>query len=111
MNASSSGGDIYAELKPSGKGRSKLITAAGNITLLLPENAKASIDARIQVQGHWRGQNEDYTITSDFTADKSSQTKDDREIYSHFTLNGGGEQITLETVNSDIQIKKLRSGQ
>jgi DUF4097 and DUF4098 domain-containing protein YvlB len=111
VNATSSGGDIYAELKPSGKGRSKLITAAGKITLLIPENAKAAIDARIQVQGHWRGQHEDYTITSDFTADKSSQTKDDREISSRFTLNGGGEQITLETVNSDILIKKLLSGQ
>jgi DUF4097 and DUF4098 domain-containing protein YvlB len=111
VNASSSGGDIYAELKPSGKGGSKLITAAGNITLLLPEKAKATIDARIQVQGYWQGKHKDYTIQSDFTADKSSQNKDDQEIYSHFTLNGGGEHITLETVNSDIQIRKLRGGQ
>ena len=110
VSASSSGGDIYAELKPTGKGRSKLVTAAGNITLLLPEDARATVDARIQVQGYWRGQHQDYTIQSDFQADKSSQNKDDQEIYAHYTLNGGGEQITLETVNSDIQIRKLGSG-
>ena len=110
MNASSSGGDVYAELRPSGKGHSKLATAAGNITLLLPEDAKATIDARIQVQGYWRGQHQEYTIQSDFTGDKSTQNKDDQEIYAHYTLNGGGEQITLETVNSDIQIRKLASG-
>lgn len=110
VSASSSGGDIYAELTPSGKGRSKLTTAAGNVTLLLPADAKATIDARIQVQGYWRGQRQEYTIQSDFQADKSSQNKDDQEIYAHYTLNGGGEQITLETVNSDIQIRKLGSG-
>jgi DUF4097 and DUF4098 domain-containing protein YvlB len=110
VDASSSGGDINAELRPSGKGRSRLTTAAGNITLFLPEDAKASIDARIRVQGYWRGQHKDYTIQSDFTADKSSQNEEDQEIYAHYTLNGGGEQITLETVNSDIQIRKLRSG-
>lgn len=110
VNASSSGGDIYAELKPSGKGHSKLATAAGNITLFLPEDAKATIDARIQVQGYWRGQHREYTIQSDFTADKSTQNKDDQEITAHYTLNGGGEQITLETVNSDIQIRKLQGG-
>ncbi len=110
VNATSSGGDISAELKPTGKGRSKLATAAGNITLLLPEDAKATIDARIQVQGYWRGQHQEYTIQSDFTADKSSQNEEYQEIYAHYTLNGGGEQITLETVNSDIQIRKLRSG-
>lgn len=110
VSASSSGGDIYAELTPSGKGRSKLATAAGNIVLLLPEDAKATIDARIQVQGYWRGQHQEYTIQSDFQADKSSQNKDEQEIYAHYTLNGGGEQITLETVNSDIQIRKLHSG-
>jgi len=108
--ASSSGGDLYAELKPSGNGRSKLVTAAGNITLLLPENAKASIDARIRVQGFWRSQKQDYTIQSDFPADKSPQENDNHEISAHYTLNGGGEQITLETVNSDIQIRKLQSG-
>jgi DUF4097 and DUF4098 domain-containing protein YvlB len=110
INASSSGGDIYAELKPSGNGRSKLITAAGNITLLLPEYAKASIDARIQIQGYSHGPHQDYTITSDFAADKSTQNKEDQEIYAHYTLNGGGEQISLETVNSDIQIRKLPRG-
>jgi DUF4097 and DUF4098 domain-containing protein YvlB len=111
VSASSSGGDVYAELRPSGKGRSKLITAAGNITLYLPDNAKATVDAHIRVQGYWRGQHHDYTIQSDFTADQSSQNKEEQEIFAHYTLNGGGEQITLETVNSDIQIRKLRSGQ
>ncbi len=110
VDASSSGGDITAELKPSGKGRSRLTTAAGNIALYLPADAKASIDARIRVQGYWRGQHEEYTIQSDFAADKSSQNKDEHEITAHYTLNGGGEQITLETVNSDIQIRKLGSG-
>jgi DUF4097 and DUF4098 domain-containing protein YvlB len=106
VDASSAGGEIYAEIIPSGKGKSKLTTAGGNVTLLLPENAKASIEARIRIQRHWRGQHEDFSIQSDFTADKTSENKD--EILARYTLNGGGEQITLETVNSDILIKKLR---
>jgi DUF4097 and DUF4098 domain-containing protein YvlB len=110
VSATSSGGDISAELRPSGKGKSKLVSAAGNITLFLPAGAKASIEARIRVQGYWRGQHEKYSIQSDFAADTTSQEGENQEIYARYTLNGGGEQITLETVNSDIRIRKLDGG-
>ena len=107
VDARTSGGDIYAELVPSGKGKSKLSTAAGLISLRVPENAKATIDARIRIRGGWRSQREDYTITSDFKPESSSRDEDDHEIHAKYVLNGGGEEIMLETVNSDIEIRKL----
>ncbi len=108
VNAATSGGDIVAELVPSGKGKSRLSSASGIIKLYLPENARATITARIRVEGWWKSQKNQYTITSDFKEDSSLRDEDQQEIESKFTLNGGGETITLETVNSDIEIRKLK---
>ncbi len=97
-----------AELVPSGKGKSRLSSASGIIQLYRPENARATITARIRVEGWWKSQKNQYTITSDFKEDSSLRDEDQQEIESKFTLNGGGETITLETVNSDIEIRKLK---
>jgi DUF4097 and DUF4098 domain-containing protein YvlB len=108
VEAKTSGGDIIAELTPSGKGKSRLSSAAGMIRLSLPENAKATIVARIRIQGRWRAQKYEYTVRSDFKEESSTRNDDERLIESRFVLNGGGEDITLETVNSDIEIRKLK---
>ncbi len=108
VEAKTAGGDIHAELTPSGKGRSRLATASGMIKLYVPENAKATIEARIRVQGWWRSHKEEYSIRSDFKEESSTRDNDEQEIRAKYTLNGGGETITLETVNSDIEIRKLR---
>jgi DUF4097 and DUF4098 domain-containing protein YvlB len=108
VEAGTAGGDIYAELVPNGKGRSKLSSAAGVIKLFVPEDAKATIDARIRIYGGWRGQSEVCDIRSDFKEESSARDRDEQEIRARYVLNGGGSNITLETVNSDIEVRKLK---
>ena len=107
LEAKTAGGDVSAELTPEGKGRSRLASAGGAITLYLPENARATVDARIRVQGGWRRNREEYRIRSDFKGNGSTRNEDDRTITGTYMLNGGGETISLETVNADIEIRKL----
>ena len=108
IEASTAGGNVNAELNPSGKGESKLKTAGGDIKLTIPENAKATIEATIRLRenGDWGGSSRKskYEIRSDFTA--ANYDKHDDEIHAVYTINGGGETITLETVNGYIDIKK-----
>lgn len=108
IEASTSGGDVVAELKPSGKGDSRLSSSGGEITLAIPEDARATIDATIRIQGGWRSHRGEYKVRSDFKADSYEQDEDGHEIRARYVLNGGGDEITLKTVNSDIQIMKLR---
>lgn len=108
VEAKTAGGDIHAELVPSGKGKSRLSSAAGMIILYVPDNAKATITARIRIQGRWQSQQEEYSIRSDFKEESSNRDNEEHEIQSKYVINGGGEIITLETVNSDIEIKKLK---
>lgn len=112
VEARTVGGDVTAALRPSGQGRSRLTTTGGEVTLYLPANAKATIEARIRIQGYWkRGKryNQDYEIRSDFKADSYEQDDRLREIRATYTLNGGGETIWLETIEGNIEIRKLES--
>ena len=108
VDASTSGGEVVAELKPTGKGRSKLASSGGEITLYIPESAKATIDATIRIQGRWRSRRDEYKVRSDFKAELYEKDEDGEEIRARYVLNGGGEDIRLETVNSDIKILKLK---
>lgn len=107
VQAKTAGGDVIVELTPDGKAKSRLASAGGNITLYVPEQATATVTARIRVQGSWRRNREEYRIRSDFKGDESTARDDDRAITGSYELNGGGETISLETVNADIQIRKL----
>ena len=108
VTAKTAGGDVEAELIPSGKGKSKLSTAAGEVRLYIPENAKATISARIRVQGRWRDdEDDDYRIKSDFKSETYNKDEDEGIITATYVLNGGGESIALETSNADIEIRKL----
>jgi DUF4097 and DUF4098 domain-containing protein YvlB len=102
------GGDVHAELIPSGKGTSRLATNGGDVTLYLPENSKASIHARIRIRGHWNDMRDEYSIMSDFQSATYEKDDDRREIRGTYILGGGGEDITIETVNGDIYIKRLK---
>ncbi|HWP82971.1 MAG TPA: DUF4097 family beta strand repeat-containing protein [Bacteroidota bacterium] len=102
------GGDIRAELIPSGKGGSELKTAGGDIKLWIPENAKATIEAVISVEDRWGRRRSKYEIRSDFKADSYVEDEEAEEIRAKYVLNGGGELITLETANSNIEIRKLK---
>jgi DUF4097 and DUF4098 domain-containing protein YvlB len=108
LQAATAGGDVYAELDPKGGGTSELETQGGDVRIVLPAGAKATIDARIRIRGGW-GDEEEYEITSDFTAE--SHNKDKKLITARYVLNGGGPTIKLETVNGNIEIRKAtRSG-
>jgi hypothetical protein len=108
IEAATAGGDVDAELRPTGKGRSKLSSAGGQISLSIPEDARATIEATIRVEDHWGSRKSKYKVISDFKADTYEQDQDDREIRATYKLNGGGDLIELKTVNSDISIRKLR---
>lgn len=108
IDAKTAGGDIKAELIPSGKGGSELATAGGNVRLAVPENAKVTIEALIRIEGRWGSRKSKYEVRSDFKADKYETDEEDEEIRATYNLNGGGEKIYLTTVNSFIEIRKLR---
>lgn len=108
VQGETAGGDVHAEIRPSGKGSSRLSTAGGDVTLLIPEDAKTTIDARIRVRGNWKSSKEDYSIMSDFKSSKYETDEDAHEIRGSYVLNGGGEVINLDTVNGDIYIRKLQ---
>ena len=108
IDAKTAGGDIKAELRPSGKGGSELSTAGGNVRLAVPENAKVTIEALIRIEGRWGSRKTKYEVRSDFKADKYETDEDEEEIRATYNLNGGGEKIYLTTVNSFIEIRKLR---
>ncbi len=107
IEAKTAGGDIHAELMPSGKGRSMLESAGGDLLLYVPDNAKATIEASIEIYGG-RGWSEGYDIQSDFEADQYEKDEDEREIRGTYKINGGGELISLKTVNGNIEIRKMK---
>ena len=108
IDARTAGGDIDAELTPDGKGTSKLASASGEIRFFVPENARATIDAVIRIHGGWHSSRDSYDIQSDFKAETKESDRDSREIRARYILNGGGQSISLETVNSDITIRKMK---
>jgi DUF4097 and DUF4098 domain-containing protein YvlB len=108
IDAKTAGGDIKAELIPSGKGGSELKTAGGIIRLAVPENSKVTIEALIRIEGRWGSRKSKYAVKSDFDAESYEQDDDAEEIRATYKLNGGGERIYLSTVNSNIEIRKLR---
>ncbi|HEX9613921.1 MAG TPA: DUF4097 family beta strand repeat-containing protein [Bacteroidota bacterium] len=107
IDAKTAGGNIKAELVPSGKGVSELKTAGGDIRLAVPENAKATIEAVIRVEDRWRSRKDRYEVRSDFKAETYEKDDEYGDIRATYVLNGGGEKIYLETVNSNIEIRKL----
>ncbi len=106
VKANTSGGEVYVELTPDGNEESSLSSSGGKITLLIPENAKATIEAVIKVHSK-RDLKDRYTITSDYKIENYNVDEDSREITATVTLNGGGKLIKLNTSNSKIEIKKL----
>ncbi len=105
--ASTAGGEVDAELVPSGKGDSKLTSAGGNIRLAVPENAKVTIEATIRIDG-WGRRADRYKVRSEFKQESYETDTDAGEIRAVYKLNGGGDTIEVQTVNADIELRKLR---
>lgn len=108
LDASTSGGDVSVKLRPSGIGPSEVFSAGGDITLYIPETAKVKIDATIRIRGRWALHTEECEISSDFKATSFEKNEDEEIIHGVYTLNGGGETVSLETVNSNIAIRSLK---
>jgi DUF4097 and DUF4098 domain-containing protein YvlB len=108
INAITAGGDVQVDLIPRGRGKSRLSSADGNVWLYLPSDARATIEALIRVQGSPRKSGHKFEIRSDFKSESYQQSDIERAIKARYILNGGGETITLETMNADIEILKSK---
>ncbi len=107
VDVSTGGGSIKCELTPGSTGNSTIRTGGGEIELALPENAKAVVEATINLKHGWGRHHKKCTIRSDFKADTYEGDNESDEIHAVYTLNGGGQKIVLETSDSDIEIRKM----
>ena len=98
-------GDIYVELNPDSKIESRIKSGNGNITLYLPESAKAIVVAKVRGWDSWGG-GKSYPITSDFKI--STEDKSSNAFKSSYVINGGGSTIEVETTAGEIRIKKMK---
>jgi len=107
VQLSTGGGSIKCELSPGEKGNSSIRTGGGDIQLILPEKAKAIVEATIDQHRGWGWcRHKKCKIRSDFKAEVYEGDENSDEIHAVYTLNGGGPTITLETSASDIEIRK-----
>jgi DUF4097 and DUF4098 domain-containing protein YvlB len=107
VDVSTGGGSVKCELTPGSTGNSSIRTGGGEIELVLPENAKCIVEATINAGHGWGKHHKKYSIHSDFKADKYEGDQEGGEIHAVYSLNGGGPTITLETSESDIEIRKM----
>ena len=105
INASTSSGDIYAELK-SVKGSSKLESLNGSVRFYIDPDIKATIYANVNLGG-WGGSGEK-PIISEFPANNYDSGKYSGSVSAAYKINGGGDSITINTINGGIEIHKLR---
>lgn len=108
VKAKTAGGDVSIELTPSESGKSTIKTSGGDIELIIPEDAKVTIEAEIRLHGSARGETERYTISSDFLNLDSNISEDGKWIRLNYTLNGGGHNINMRTTMSNIKIIKQK---
>jgi hypothetical protein len=106
VDVKTSAGNLYVELTPAGTSQSTLSTSVGDATLYIPSDAKAVINARVRVQGWWRGSDEEDYIYSDYKEDTFEKSGREKEIRAMYTLNGGGQQISIQTTMGSIHIVK-----
>ncbi|MSS70308.1 MAG: hypothetical protein EXS64_02340 [Candidatus Latescibacteria bacterium] len=106
IEAKTEGGSIEAELVVSDRRidtHCTLETSGGDITLTLPENLAATVQADLRIK---RKVGREYRIYSDFPL--VVKTDDPKRITGSGEINGGGYPIRLSTVNGDIYIKKMK---
>ena len=108
IEATSESGSIEAELRIADDGvdtHCKLLTGSGDVTIYLPKELAATIDAELRIEGLAR---RDWAIYSDFPIDIGEESES--RIVGRGEINGGGDSIVLRTKNGDIHIKKLKKG-
>ncbi len=105
INCYTGSGDVYVELNPDPKVNSEIKSGSGSITLYLPDNAKATVVAKVRGWDTWGG-DKSSPIISDFkltTEDKSHST-----VKTTYVINGGGSTIEVQTTSGEIYIKKQK---
>ena len=120
VEASTSGGDVNVDIAQYHQGTDQHIdisSSGGDILLTLPTDFRGSVDAVLKIKG---GSCRKYDIHSDFSLKIERLDEDDfdddkrksrryhysREIIATGDINGGGNLITIRTVNGNIKIKK-----
>ena len=85
-------------------GNAEFNTAGGDINLLLPSDAKVSIEATVYVGKRSNEDDAAKLITSDFSPTTVDFVKNN--LVKKFILNGGGSKIELNTASAKIKINK-----
>ena len=104
VNARTSAGDIDVEISLTDftkDHRIYLASSSGSIRLYLPEKMPANISAEIRNNSRWNR----YEIDSDFPLQESTE-KHKRMLRKTGEINGGGDEVILETSGGDIFIRK-----
>lgn len=109
VNAKTSAGTIKVELIPDGKSNSDIVNHAGDIELLIPEYARASVNARIKVSGWFSNKNKvsEY-FKSDYKKVSVKQDEVNRELHCYLNINNGGQTINISTSSGAVAIRKLK---
>jgi hypothetical protein len=109
-------GEIIAEMNSGGGGASKFFDRSGDVTLMFPEGARATVEVRIPAaadtstgtaaeQPGAAENDEEDQVTSEFKAEKTA-VEGDRSV-STFEINGGGDSISVEALGGDVLLKRL----
>lgn len=104
IEAETAGGAIEAEMITADRDDThvELESAGGTLTLYIPKNLAASVNANIRIT---RSARRDYNIYSDFPLTLKGEHTG--RVSGTGDINGGGDSIDLRTVNGDIHIKML----
>ena len=108
IEANTGAGNIKAKLVPDGKSVSELNSGVGNITLYVPESAKVTIVATVNVPVWDDDESELQNIESEFAPTNVNRYRNKKQIEATFKLNGGGSKIELNVAMGEIEINKLR---
>ncbi len=113
VTAITSGGDIEARLTATGSALEEdwsLKSSGGELTIRIPEDLPATVEAVIHLERSWFGRDREYRIDSDFNLDEQEDdSRNGRTIRATGDINGGGSRIRLETSGGDIRIREVSS--
>jgi len=106
VDAKTMSGSITVDINPAQNTKSRITTQNGEIEIILPSTAKAEIEAEIRTWGNWGIVRDSYNIKSDFKANDSSDSENDKRVKKLYIINGGGGKIEAKATNGNISIRK-----
>ena len=120
VSARTSGGDINVGLAgtdPSTNRGSHLESTGGEVTVYLPEDLAATIDAQVRIGTSGRWKRGDYRVYPEFDLSEENNAGSRNPTWAWVSaqsgsarvrgdINGGGDLIRIETTNGNIKIRK-----